>query len=73
MLPFDVTGTKVKIDSHGSQAGMSQYPLQAKDVAAVGQIPFRECVAKSMRRASHPGDAGAAAEPSDHLLDTVSG
>ena len=48
MLLLDVAGKKVKIDSHGGQAGMSQYPLQAEDIAAVGQIPFREAVAKSM-------------------------
>ena len=48
MLLLDITGEKVKIDSHGGQAGMTQYSLQAEDISAVGQISFREGVAKSM-------------------------
>jgi hypothetical protein len=52
---------------------MSQYSLQAEDIATVGQIPFGEGVTTSMRRASDPGDTGAAGESPHHLLDTASG
>ena len=73
MLLLDVAGKKVKIKAYGGQARMSQYSLQAEDIATVGQIPFGEGVTTSMRRASHPGDTGAAGEPPHHLLDTASG
>ena len=73
MLLLDVAGEKVKIKPYGGQARMSQYSLQAEDIATVGQIPFREGVTTSMRRASHPGDSGALGKSSHHLLDTASG
>jgi len=73
VLLLDVACKKVKIDPHGGQAGMSQYPLQAEYIAAIGQIPLREGVAKSMRRASDPGDTGAPGKSPHHLLDSVSG
>jgi hypothetical protein len=48
MLLLDVAGEKVKINPYGGQARMSQYSLQAEDIAAVDQIPFGEGMAKSM-------------------------
>ena len=49
VLLLDIAGKQVEIQAYGGQARMSQYPLQAEDIASVDNILFGEAVAKRVR------------------------
>jgi hypothetical protein len=46
---LDISGKQVKINAHGSQAGMPQNFLQAEDVPPVKQVVLGKGMPESMR------------------------
>ena len=49
MLLQDITGDEINIESDYFQAAVSQYLLQAEDIASVHQVGLSKRVTKSVR------------------------